>query len=351
MTRAVRHALITGISGQDGAWLAARLLVAGIRVVGTHRPGTPDLWRLNELGIASHRNLQLGELDPRDADACRALLRETRVDAVFHLAAQSSVAESLVDPLGTVAANGASALNLLEAVRCESPATHVVIASSAQIFAGSSPPPFDEITATVPLGPYGVSKQLAHAAALAWRETWGLRASSLILFNHESELRGEDFVTRKISRAVARIALGRATDMALGNLDAQRDFGYAPDFIAAMARLAQRDEAGDFVLASGHSMSIRDFATEAFAAIDLALDWRGAGADEIGIERHSGTLRVRVDPALLRPRDVSNLVGNAARAQRELEFATTLDGAGIARRMVRADLARERGERVDHGVC
>ncbi|MGA8278441.1 MAG: GDP-mannose 4,6-dehydratase [Rhodanobacteraceae bacterium] len=344
MTARFRHALITGISGQDGAWLAARLLAAGVRVSGTHRPARLDPWRLDELGIAGHQRLHLHALDLLDADACHRLLAETGTDAIFHLAGQSSVAESLDDPLGTIAANGLSSLNLLEAMRHETPTAHAVIASSAQMFATCTSTPCDESTPLVPDHPYGLSKLMAHRAVGSWRATFDLAASSAILFNHESELRGETFVTRKISRAVARIALGRAQSVRLGNLDAQRDFGYAPDYVDAMIRLVQRVEPGDFVLATGFATSIREFATCAFAAVDIALDWQGTGCDEVGIERGGNSVRVCADPALRRAHDRDLLIGDAGKARRELDLVASVDVAGIAQRMVLADVARERGE-------
>lgn len=337
-----QRALVTGVSGQDGALLAAQLLAAGVEVVGTHRPGAIDAWRLLGLGIVAHPRLQLVALDPTDADACAALVRAHAPDAVFHLAGQSRVAESFRDPRGSLAANGASTVNLLEALRAHAPAARFVLASSAEIFGSPAQAPQDESTPLAARTPYGVSKQLAHAAVGAWRASYALHASSAILFNHESEWRDEAFVTRKLSRAVARIALGRADEVVLGNLDARRDFGYAPDHVAAMRAMATREAAQDYVLATGIGSSIREFASAAFAAVDLVLDWFGEGADEVGVERDSDRVRVRVDASLFRPVDAPLLVGDAAKARRELGFAPSLDLAGLARRMVDADLARER---------
>lgn len=337
-----QRALVTGISGQDGALLAARLLAAGVDVAGTHRPGAIDGWRLRGLGIAAHPRLHLVALDPTDADACAALVQAHAPDAVFHLAGQSRVAESFRDPRASLAANGASTVNLLEALRAHAPAARFVLASSAEIFGSPAQAPQDESTPLAARTPYGVSKQLAHAAVGAWRASYGLHASSAILFNHESEWRDEAFVTRKLSRAVARIVLGRATEVVLGNLDARRDFGYAPDHVAAMQAMAARDAPGDYVLATGIASSIRAFAAAAFAAAGIVLDWFGDGAGEVGVEHGSDRVRVRVDAALFRPVDAPLLVGDAAKARRELGFAPSLDLGGLARRMVEADLARER---------
>lgn len=347
MKRPYERALVTGISGQDGALLAAHLLRSGIDVAGTHRPGRePDLWRLHELGIAAHPRLQLHALDPADANACAALVGAFAPDALFHLAGQSRVADSFVDPSASIVANGTSTVNLLEALRTHAPQAHFVLASSAEIFGAPMRSPQDEATPLAARSPYGLSKLVAHAAVGSWRASYGLRASSAILFNHESELRDPAFVTRKLTRAVARIALGLDQSVLLGNLDARRDFGYAPDYVAAMAVMATCQSGDDYVLATGVAASIREFASAAFAAAGIALEWSGTGADEIGVERGSGTVRVRVDAALLRPFDAPLLVGDASKARGELGFAPSLDLAGLARCMVEADLRRLR-ERQD----
>ena len=343
MSAPLQRALVTGISGQDGALLAAQLLAAGVDVVGTHRPGRViDPWRLHGLGIAAHPHLRLTALDTTDAAACAAMVEEVAPRALFHFAGQSRVAESFRDPRASLAANGSSTVNLLEALRAHAPATRFVLAASAEIFGSPAGAPQDEATPLAARTPYGVSNLLAHSAVGAWRACYGLHASSAILFNHESEWRDEAFVTRKISRAVARIALGRGNDVILGNLDARRDFGYAPDHVAAMAAIAARDLPDDYVLATGTGSSIRDFAGAAFAAAGIVLDWFGEGADEVGVEHGSDRVRVRVDAALFRPVDAPLLVGDASKARRELGFTPSLDLAGLARRMVEADLARER---------
>jgi GDPmannose 4,6-dehydratase len=339
-----RRALITGISGQDGALLAAQLLARGIEVIGTQRAGrATDAWRLQALGLTAHAQLQRVALDVSDAAACAALVEAHAPDALFHFAGQSRVADSFRDPRASVEANGVGTLNLLEALRAHAPTAHFVLAASAEIFGEPERAPQDESTPLAARSPYGLSKLLAHAAVGTWRASYGLRASSAILFNHESEWRDEAFVTRKLSRAVARIALGREQSVALGNLDARRDFGYAADYVAAMAAMAERERGDDYVLATGDAASIRDFADAAFAAAGIALDWFGDDLDEVGVERGSDRVRVRVDPAFFRPVDAALLVGDATKARRELGFAPSLDLVGLARRMVEADLARERG--------
>lgn len=342
MSTAHPRALITGITGQDGALLAAHLLGQGNDVVGTHRPGRePDVWRLHELGIDAHPRLHLLALDPADAAAGAAAVAQVKPDVLFHLAGQSRVADSFRDPLLSIAANGLSAMNLLEAVRAHAPHAHFVLASSAEIFGAPAHAPQNEDTPLAARSPYGLSKLVAHAAVASWRASFGVRASSAILFNHESALRDVAFVTRKLSLGVARIARGREASITLGNLDARRDFGYAPDYVAAMAAMAARESGADYVLATGVAASIRDFAGAAFAAAGIALDWFGEGVHEVGVERGSDCVRVRVDPAFFRPIDAPLLVGDAAKARRELGFAPSLDLAGLARCMVDADLARE----------
>jgi GDPmannose 4,6-dehydratase len=301
-----------------------------------------DPWRLRGLGIATHPRLRLATLDATDAAACAAVVADFAPAAVFHLAGQSRVAESFRDPRASLAANGTSTVNLLEALRAHAPGTRFVLAASAEIFGSPSQAPQDEATPLAARTPYGVSKLLAHAAVGAWRASYGLHASSAILFNHESEWRDEAFVTRKISRAVARIALGAEGELALGNLEARRDFGFAPDHVAAMAAIAARDTPDDYVLATGVGSSIREFASAAFTAAGITLDWFGEGADEVGVEHGSDRVRVRVDASLFRPVDAPLLVGDASKARRELGFMPSLDLAGLARRMVEADLARER---------
>ena len=346
MNRRYSRALITGINGQDGAWLAAQLLAEGVTVIGTHRPTSPaGNWRLQELGFASHPNLQLRALDSSNVAACRGLLNEIEPQAIFHLAGQSRVADSFRDPLGSIHANGIGTLNLLEAMRRETPAAHFVLASSAEIFGNPENAPQDEDTPLRPASPYGLSKLLAHSAMRSWRASFGLAASSAILFNHESELRDEVFVTRKISLGVARILLGRNEELALGNLDARRDFGYAPEYMAALANMADRESGDDYVLATGHAASVREFASAAFAAIGMPIEWQGEGATEIGREIESGKIRIHVDTRLLRPVDAPLLVGDAAKAREQLGFAPRIALVELTRRMVEADVQRERSGR------
>jgi GDPmannose 4,6-dehydratase len=339
-------ALITGICGQDGAYLASRLLGEGCGVIGTMRPNAAPTssWRLKELGIVEHPRLQLRELDITDENATRALIADAKPSSLFHFAAQSSVAESFRDPLGSARINGLAALSVLEAVRRTSPTTRFVLASSAEIFGDTSSSPLDESTPFRPNSPYGAAKQFAHSSTVAYRASFGLHASCAILFNHESPLRDANFVSRKIAAAAARLAQTDGDALTLGNLDAQRDYGYAPEYVAAMAAMAEQDPPDDYVIATGIATSVREFATFAFEAAGFDLEWRGASAKESARDRKSGRVLVRVDPALLRPVDARALIGNAAKARATLKFAPQTSVAELARQMVEAEIQRRRSQ-------
>lgn len=336
--------LVTGAAGQDGAYLCRDLLSAGCTVHAGLRPGWNDdaLWRLRELDLLGHPELHLLALDVRDASACAAAVARVQPDQLFHLAARSSVAQALADPPDVIACNGNGAVHLFEAVRRYAPSASIVLASSGEIFAPRDGV-IDETCAWQARHPYAVSKLLAHAALQAYRDTYGLRASAAILFNHESPLRGSTFVTRKIAAAAARHANGRSDVLHLGNLDAQRDFGYAPDYVAALCALAARAQPDDFVIASGRSASIREFATLAFAAAGIALQWRGTGHDEHAVDARDGRRCILVDPALLRRVDAPVLRGDPGRARRELGLADSVDTAGLAALLVAAEHRRLAG--------
>jgi len=332
------------VSGQDGAYLASQLLARGDRVVGTRRPGAArdGLWRLQELGIAEHPNLHVTELDTSSLDACRALLATQRPRALFHFAAQSRVGASLRDPYASALANGVGTLQLLEALRTASSHTRFVLASTAELFGCSASAPQNEMTPFAAANPYAAAKQFAHAMTQSYRVAHGLHASCAILFNHESPLRDADFVTRKIAAGAVHLARDAgAPPLALGNLDAERDFGYAPEYVAAMARMIEQPHGDDYVLATGIATSIRAFAELAFDAAGIRLSWHGSGADEQGRDAHGRTLIV-VDPALLRPLDAAVLVGDARKARARLGFAPATGVAELAHVMVQAERQRAR---------
>jgi GDPmannose 4,6-dehydratase len=336
--------LITGISGQDGAYLAAQLLARGDNVVGTRRIGSVDdsLWRLHELGIVNHDRLRLLELDIADAAACCDLVGATRPSAMFHFAGQTGVAESFRAPIASAQANALGSLHLLEAVRNESPDTRFVLASTAELFGDAPCVPQNETTAFAPRSPYAVAKHFAHAMTQSYRASYGLHASCAILFNHESPLRAADFVTRKIAIAAVRLARDSGEPLLLGNLQARRDFGYAPEYVAAMLTMAAQAQADDYVLATGVATSIREFADLAFAAAGIALDWRGTGLNEQALDRRNGKTLIAVHADYFRPLDAAVLVGDAAKARARLGFAPSTDVATLAHLMVEAEQCRLR---------
>jgi len=336
----MKTALITGVTGQDGALLAKLLLERNYRVAGTfRRSGQAALWRLDELGIGRSEHLALMAFDLLDADGPRRLLAEVRPDEVYNLAAQSSVGASFGDPLATLQATGAAPLQWLEAIRQFDPKIRFFQASSAEMFGLPRSAPQDEDTPLAPRTPYGAAKAYAHWMTLSYRDAYGLFACSAILYNHESALRGPDFVTRKISDAAARIKLGRLDCLRLGRLDSRRDWGYAPDYVEAMHRMMQAEAPATYVLATGRTASIRDFASAAFCAAGIELEFRGQGVQETAVDRASGRVVIRVDPALYRPVD-ADLVGNPARARTALGWESSMPLERICAEMVAADLRR-----------
>lgn len=338
-----RHALVTGAGGQDGAYLCRDLLAAGWQVHAALRPGFSEasLWRLRELGLLGQPGLELLELDVRDATACVDRVRAVRPQQLYHLAAVSSVARAGQDPLDSVNCNGMGTLHLLQAVQRHSADTRFVLASSGEIFLPQNGI-VDESSPLQARHPYALSKLLAHAAVRTYRDSFELQASAAILFNHESPLRDAAFVTRKIAIAAARRSAGHEELLQLGNLAAQRDFGYAPDYVAALQQLAARDAPDDFVFASGQVASIRQFATLAYASAGIALDWHGSGADETARDTASGRVCISIDEKLLRRADAPLLRGDASRAQRELGLSNRLDLAGLACLLVEAEQRRLR---------
>ena len=343
---AARTAVVTGITGQDGAYLAQFLLDRGYRVYGTFRRGSSvNFWRIEDLGIATHERLHLTEFDLTDFGSGMRLLQKAQPDEVYNLAAQSFVAVSFDQPVNTGLTTGMGVVNLLEAIRILNPKIRFYQASTSEMFGRVQAMPQDEGTAFYPRSPYGVAKLYAHWMTVNYRESFGIFGASGILFNHESPLRGREFVTRKITDAVARIASGRQQVLELGNLDAQRDWGYAREYVDGMWRMLQHSEPDTFVLATGRMQSVRHFVELAFAAAGITIAWRGTGVDEAGVDAASGATRIRVNPAFYRPAEVDRLLGNPAKAKSRLGWEATTSIDAIARAMVEADLAR-----VDRGV-
>ncbi|RYF04449.1 MAG: GDP-mannose 4,6-dehydratase [Oxalobacteraceae bacterium] len=340
-----KKALVTGITGQDGAYLAELLLAKGYAVTGTfRRSSSVNFWRIEELGIAGHPNLQLTEYDLTDPASSIRLLDSTRPDEVYNLAAQSFVGVSFDQPVATAAITGIGAVNLLEAIRIVHPEARFYQASTSEMFGKVQAVPQAENTPFYPRSPYGVAKLYAHWMTVNYREAHGLFASAGILFNHESPLRGREFVTRKITDAVARIVLNRLDMLELGNLDARRDWGYARDYVDGMWRILQAAAPDTFVLATRRAETVREFVAMAFRAAGIHLEWQGQGDAETGRCAETGKLLVRVSPKFYRPAEVDLLIGDPSKAQRELGWkaGTTLEA--LCRMMVEADLRRnERG--------
>lgn len=337
----MKSALITGLTGQDGALLARLLLQRGYRVIGAvRRSASAHGWRLEELGIADHPNLSLRSFDLLDADRARLLIEEVHPDEVYNLAAQSSASASFDEPMLTLQAVGAAPLRLLETIRRLDPTIRFFQASSAEMFGLPRSSPQDEDTPLRPRTPYGAAKVYAHWMTESYRATYGMFCCSGILYNHESSLRSPEFVTRKITDSVAKIKLGRLDCLRLGRLDTRRDWGYAPDYVEAMYRMMQVAAPGTYVLATGRATSIREFASMAFAAADMQLEFDGTAAAETAIERKTGRTVIRVDAALYRPVEAEQLVGNPQRAKTELGWQHTASLEQICSEMVAADLRR-----------
>ncbi len=336
-----KTALITGISGQDGAYLAKFLLEKGYRVVGgLRRSSRAASARLQKLGIA--RDVELVDFDLAELSNIMRVLQRLRPDEVYNLAAQSFVALSFEQPLYTSDANGIGPLRLLESIRQTVPSARFYQASTSEMFGKAQASPQDETTPFYPRSPYGIAKLFAHWATVNYRESYGLRASSGILFNHESPLRGREFVSRKITLSLARIRHGDLDALELGNLDAQRDWGFAGDYVEGMWLMVQQDLAQDFVLATGDAHSVRYFVSTAASRLGIEIEWAGSGADERGIDRRSGKTIVRVNPAFYRPAEVDHLVGNPRKAQEILRWKRRVGFEELVTLMAEADDRRVR---------
>jgi GDPmannose 4,6-dehydratase len=337
----IKRALITGITGQDGAYLAQLLLEKGYQVVGAYRrTSSVNFWRIEELGIARHPNLELVEFDLTDLGACIRLMQQTAPDEVYNLAAQSFVGVSFEQPVTTANITGIGPVNLLEAIRIVNVKIRFYQASTSEMFGKVQAIPQIEETPFYPRSPYGVAKLYAHWMTVNYRESYGIFGASGILFNHESPLRGREFVTRKITDTVAKIKLGMHDVLELGNLDAKRDWGYAKEYVEGMWRILQADEPDTYVLATNRTETVRDFVTMAFKAIGIALRWQGGGEQEAGFCRETGKLRVRVNPKFYRPAEVELLIGNPAKAMTKLGWQPQTTLEQLCQMMVEADLAR-----------
>ena len=333
--------IVTGITGQDGAYLARALLARGDHVVGTfRRTSSANFWRIAELGITDHPNLKLVEHDLIDPGASIALVAAVKPDEIYNLAAQSFVGVSFQQPSATAMITGLGAVNLLEAIRLIDRKIRFYQASTSEMFGKVQDIPQRETTPFYPRSPYGVAKLYAHWMTINYRESYGIHGSCGILFNHESPLRGLEFVTRKITDAVARIKHGTLATLELGNMDAKRDWGFAGDYVEGMIRIVRADTPSEYVLATGRTEMVRDFVRMAFRAAGIELAFSGSGADEVAVDPSSGRTLVRVNPAFYRPAEVELLIGDATRASTDLGWRATTTLEQLCADMVAADLRR-----------
>jgi GDPmannose 4,6-dehydratase len=336
-----RTAVVTGVTGQDGAYLAQSLLEKGYTVYGTYRrTSSVNFWRMEELGIRAHPHLHLTEYDLTDAGASLNLINRTQPDEVYNLAAQSFVGVSFEQPTTTAHITGLGALNLLEAIRILDPGAKFYQASTSEMFGHVQAIPQNEMTPFYPRSPYGVAKLFAHWMTVNYRESYGIFGASGILFNHESPLRGLEFVTRKITDGAAKIKLGKLDCIELGNLDARRDWGYAQEYVEGMYRMLQAPEPETFVLATGRTETVRDFATMAFRAAGIEVQWRGEGLAETAVDTASGRTVVRINRKFYRPAEVDLLIGDPAKAKEKLGWAATTTLEELCQMMVEADIRR-----------
>ena len=341
-----KTAIVTGITGQDGAYLTELLLNNGYKVYGTYRRSSSvNFWRLRYLGVLGHKNLDLVEYDLTDLSSAIRLVGKARPAEVYNLAAQSFVGVSFDQPLATSEITGLGAVNLLEAVRQEKPDARFYQASTSEMFGKVQAIPQIETTPFYPRSPYGVAKLYAHWMTVNYRESYGIFGCSGILFNHESPLRGLEFVTRKITDGVARIKLGRQNCLELGNLSAKRDWGYAKEYVEGMWRMLQASTPDTYILATGRTETVRDFVTMAFRAADIDIDWQGRDENEIGLCRKTGQSVVKVNPKFYRPAEVDLLVGDATKAKDKLGWQAETTLEELCKMMVEADLERIRDDR------
>ena len=336
-----KKAIVTGVTGQDGAYLTELLLSKGYTVYGTYRrTSSVNFWRLADVGVASHPNLHLVEFDLTDLSTSIRLVETTGASEVYNLAAQSFVGVSFEQPLTTLDITGAGAVNLLEAIRIVDPTIRFYQASTSEMFGKVQAVPQIESTPFYPRSPYGVAKLYAHWMTINYRESYNIFGTSGILFNHESPLRGREFVTRKITDSLAKIKLGQLDVLELGNMDAKRDWGYAREYVEGMWRMLQADEPDTFVLATNRTETVRDFVTMSAKAVGIDLEWRGHDENETAVDSATGQLLVRVNPRFYRPAEVELLIGDSAKAKAKLgwEPKTTLEQ--LCQMMIDADLKR-----------
>lgn len=331
-----KHALITGITGQDGSYLAELLLEKGYEVYGImRRKSVLDYGNVEHLKDKIH----FIYADMTDEISLISAMQISQADEVYNLAAQSFVATSWEQPMATAEIDALGVTKMLEAIRIVKPEAHFYQASTSEMFGMVQEMPQTEKTPFYPRSPYGVAKLYGHWITKNYRESYGLFACSGILFNHESERRGLEFVTRKITDAAARIAAGKQEYVELGNMDSKRDWGHSKDYVRAMWLMLQQDTPDDYVIATGETRTVREFVETAFAHVGIEVQWQGSGIDEIGINKASGKTIVKVNPQFFRPAEVEVLLGNPAKAEKILGWKREISFSQLVERMVKNDVA------------
>jgi GDPmannose 4,6-dehydratase len=339
-----KRALITGVTGQDGSYLAKLLLEKNYQVFGAvRRTSISNDARLKELGVA---DIQLVDFDLLELSNIVRTIDQTAPDEIYNLAAQSFVSASFELPIYTGDCDALGVARVLEAIRMVNPKIHFYQASSSEMFGKVRETPQTELTPFHPRSPYGVAKVYGHALTVNYRESYGMHATSGILFNHESPLRGQEFVTRKITLSLAEVKHGRREVMDLGNLNARRDWGFAGDYVEGIWRMVQQDTADDYVLATGETHSVREFVALAGGFVGFDIAFEGTGTQERGIDRKSGRTVIAVNPALFRPAEVDVLSGNAGKAKRMLGWKHSVSFPELVRMMAEADDRRVADRRV-----
>nr|WP_314476854.1 GDP-mannose 4,6-dehydratase [uncultured Campylobacter sp.] len=336
----MKKAIITGVGGQDGAYLARYLIDLGYEIYGGYRRAvSPNFWRLNELGLLNEPNFHLVEFELTDPFNILSVVNEIRPEEIYNLAAQSFVGVSFKEPFHTANATGIGALNILEAIKTVDKSIKFYQASTSEMFGKVQAVPQSETTPFYPRSPYGVAKLYAHFITVNYQESYDIFASSGILFNHESPLRGLEFVTRKITNTAAKIALKKAKTLELGNLDAKRDWGYAKEYVEGMHAMLQAPTPDTFVLATGVTTTVRDFVKLSFEALDIGIKFEGEGINEVGLN-DKGDVIVKINPAFFRPAEVDLLIGDASKAKQKLGWSAKTDLKGLCDMMIKADLRR-----------
>jgi len=337
----MKTALITGITGQDGAYLAKFLLGKNYDVYGAYRrTSSVNFWRLQEVGVLSHPNMHLIEYDLTDLGSNIRTVDRVKPDEVYNLAAQSYVGVSFEQPCTATAITGMGALHVLEAIRTVNKGIKFYQASSSEMFGKVQAIPQSESTPFYPRSPYAVSKVYAHWMTINYREAYDIFGSCGILFNHESPLRGQEFVTRKITHAVAQIVQGKLDVLQLGNLDPKRDWGYAEEYVEGMWLMLQAKQPDSYILATGKTVTVRDFADMAFSVAGIDLAWSGSGVNEVAKDKKSGVVRVRVNPDYCRPAEVDLLLGDPSKARAILGWEAKTTLKTLCTKMLETDMAR-----------